>query len=305
MFSNKKWTTLMVLVAIVAVVLSACAAPTPEIIEKEVLVEKKVVETVIVEREVLVEKPVVETVIVEKEVAVEVTREVPVTVEVTAVLEATPEPVASVAEVTIPGTEVRTLHSSVTDKDYTLYVALPASYSSSSDAYPVVYLLDGDMWFGLTTGIANVLGIPTLLGLEGLPELIIVGIGYATHDVLEWFGVREGDLSPAVGAGEFLSFIQQELTPYIDSNYRTDPTDRTMLGHSLGGLFSLYALFHAPETFNRYIAVSPSIYWDDVPAPVTVNVPDVVIGELVTVKAEDIDNPTLVTVPVGNAVVVG
>jgi predicted alpha/beta superfamily hydrolase len=169
---------------------------------------------------------------------------------------ATTVPPTPVAGVMIPGTELRTLYSSVTSKDYTIYVALPAGYSSSGDTYPVVYLLDGDMWFGLTTGM-----VPILAFEGSLPELIIVGIGYGTHDIDEWFELRERDLSS--GAGEFLRFIQEELMPYIDSNYRTDPTDRTIVGHSLGGLFTVYALFHAPETFDRYIAASPALWWDD------------------------------------------
>jgi len=73
MFARKKWTSLFALVIIASMVLAACAPPTPEIIEKEVVVEKKVVETVIIEKEVVVEKKVVETVVVEKEVIVEVT----------------------------------------------------------------------------------------------------------------------------------------------------------------------------------------------------------------------------------------
>ncbi len=72
MFLNKKWTILIALVAIAAMILPACAAPTPEVIVKEVPVEKKVVETVVVEKEVPVEKEVVKTVVVEKEKVVEV-----------------------------------------------------------------------------------------------------------------------------------------------------------------------------------------------------------------------------------------
>ena len=62
MFANNRWRTFLALVAIAAITLSACAAPTPEVIEKEVVVEKPVVETVVVEKEVVVEKPVVEVV---------------------------------------------------------------------------------------------------------------------------------------------------------------------------------------------------------------------------------------------------
>ncbi len=73
MFGNKKLSSLVSLLVIVVTILSACTTPTPQVIEKEVVVEKPVIETVIVEKEVVVEKPVVETVIVEKEVEVVVT----------------------------------------------------------------------------------------------------------------------------------------------------------------------------------------------------------------------------------------
>ncbi|MGA9349593.1 MAG: ABC transporter substrate-binding protein [Anaerolineae bacterium] len=76
MFTNKKWMTLIALVAMAAMILPACAAPTPQVIEKEVVVEKPVVQTVVVEKEKVVEKPVVQTVVVEKEKVV--TKEVEV-----------------------------------------------------------------------------------------------------------------------------------------------------------------------------------------------------------------------------------
>jgi oligopeptide transport system substrate-binding protein len=72
MNSRGKWVTTLVLVTIVMAPLAACApAATPEVVEKEVVVEKPVVQTVVVEKEKVVEKPVVETVIVEKEKIVE------------------------------------------------------------------------------------------------------------------------------------------------------------------------------------------------------------------------------------------
>ena len=92
MFTNKKWMTLIALAAIAAMILPACAPPaTPEVIVKEVPVEKKVVETVIVEKEVPVEKEVV------KEVEKEETKEVVVEKEVEVVVTATPEPPAAPA----------------------------------------------------------------------------------------------------------------------------------------------------------------------------------------------------------------
>ncbi len=66
----KKLNLFVLLALTLGLVLTGCAAPTPEVVEKEVVVEKSVVETVVVEKEVVVEKPVVETVVVEKEVVV-------------------------------------------------------------------------------------------------------------------------------------------------------------------------------------------------------------------------------------------
>jgi branched-chain amino acid transport system substrate-binding protein len=101
MFSHKKWTRLSALVMIVSMVLSACGAPTPEVIEKEVVVEKPVVQTVVVEKEKVVEKPVVETVVVEKEVPVEKVIKETVVVKVTA--EPTPTTAAPVKDKIVVG----------------------------------------------------------------------------------------------------------------------------------------------------------------------------------------------------------
>jgi predicted alpha/beta superfamily hydrolase len=168
---------------------------------------------------------------------------------------------------------VSILPSSASDREYKVFVALPLSYSKyNRKTYPVVYLLDGNFYLELVTELSH---LYRFFGKQ-LPELIIVGIGYdiewKTEGRLDDFvSLRERDLtptqmssSPGSGeAGEFLKFIQQDLIPHIDANYRTDPTDRTIVGHSHGGLFSLYALFHAPETFTRYVAASPSLWWGD------------------------------------------
>jgi len=173
------------------------------------------------------------------------------------------------AEARIPLTEVRTLQSSTVGRDYKIYIALPVSYATgTSDAYPVVYLLDADLWFGAVADPTRLLHWE-----KATPEMIVVGIGYGISwdDPDEFQRLRNIDFTPthvetspgSGGAGDFLRFIQEDLFPYIDSNYRTDPVDRTIAGLSDGALFSLYALFQAPETFNRYIAVSPHLAWDD------------------------------------------
>ena len=68
---------------------------------------------------------------------------------------------------------------------------------------------------------------------------------------------------PSPGANAFLHFIREELKPFINANYRTDPNDSTYVGFSGGGTFGLYTLFHHPDTFNRYVIGSPPIHWDN------------------------------------------
>lgn len=175
-----------------------------------------------------------------------------VTVVVTQTPEATQEPTAPVTEVTVPRTETITLYSSAADRDYNIYVALPEAYSLRDVDYPVIYLLDGDRDFIWATEYSRWLSF-----INVIPRAIIVGIDNSLH--------RDQDLLPKnqEGVENFVTFLQEELIPYIDSNYRTIPTDRTLSGASHGGLFALYTLFHKPEMFNRYIVTSPPLFKDD------------------------------------------
>ena len=65
------------------------------------------------------------------------------------------------------------------------------------------------------------------------------------------------------GAAGFLRFLRQELIPSIDAEFRTNEGDRTLYGHSFGGLFAIHALLNGEETFQRFITGSPSLWWDD------------------------------------------
>lgn len=180
--------------------------------------------------------------------------------------------------VTLPDTEVRLLKSSIVNDTYRLYISLPITYANSERTYPVVYLADGNGLFPLLRSISEGL----IGGLE-IPRLIIVGIGYDTDDASAWGRLRERDLLPTDAsasdaarrqeftktgirrgqAASFLRFIREELKPFINLNYRTDPVDNTYVGNSYGGLFGLYGLFHHPDTFNRYVIGSPAIHHDN------------------------------------------
>ena len=172
----------------------------------------------------------------------------------------------SYPEATVFHSEVRELTSSYTEQNYQISVWLPPDYRSSSKSYPVLYLLDSNTLFGAA---ANLI-LPLIWGNE-LPELIVVGIGYEISNYEDWGRLRSYDMTPTAvsdvpGSGraeKFLNFIKAELIPYIETNYRTNRSDRAITGHSYGGLFVLYTLLHEPDLFHRYCAGSPAPGYDN------------------------------------------
>jgi len=140
-----------------------------------------------------------------------------------------------------------------------VFISTPDNYSTSDKSYPVLYVLDGDIAYGMAVSIARYLQIGGII-----PELIVVGIGYGSIDKTAG-NKRNRDYRPTDtgGADNFLKFLNDELIPHIDSTYRTVPSDRTINGYSIGGLFALYTLFTQPETFSRYIVGSPYLVWNE------------------------------------------
>ncbi|MGE0640043.1 MAG: alpha/beta hydrolase [Thermoanaerobaculia bacterium] len=181
---------------------------------------------------------------------------------------ASPAPAA--APLTLPRTEVRTLRSAANGVDYRLYVSLPPSYTGGTKRYPVVVLLDADYSFALARNIAQ-----HLSDRGDLTELILVGVAYdgpdryrlhRTRDYTPTF-VADGGYGPEYqkvsgGAPRFRDFLAGELLPLVDRSYRTLPGARALVGHSYGGLFGSFVLFTRPELFDRYLLVSPSLWYD-------------------------------------------
>lgn len=176
--------------------------------------------------------------------------------------------------VTLHRSEVIQLTYSINGQTYPIKIALPGSYYSSDRTYPVVYLLDAYSSFGIMTEMARLLASD-----KEIPELIIVGIS-SEGGSKEFIYNRSRDYTPTQipqdklpeeyktlipasgGAEKFLGFIKEELIPLAESKYRINSADRTLAGHSLGGLFIFYSLFKKPELFKRYIAISPALEWD-------------------------------------------
>lgn len=166
----------------------------------------------------------------------------------------------------IVGSESITFKSEINNKEYKLYVNLPEKYATdSTKVYPVFYTLDGHGTFGYTTSIYNNIRFDAFV-----PEMIIVGITYGGEKP-DYDSLRNQDLTPTAivrivssgGAPKYLSVLEDELIPMIDSIYRTDKTNRTLAGTSYGGLFAHYVLLNQPSLFNGYILNNPSFGWDN------------------------------------------
>ena len=172
------------------------------------------------------------------------------------------------------------LRSEKIGEDFLIQVGLPASYGRGEKRYPLVYMLDSNIFFGTVTEIARLL--PNDLIEPGMPEVIIVGIGYVKA---EWMGgLRTRDLTPegsvpqsyhdttdrnwpfkqtSGGADEFLAFIEAQLDPIIRERYRTNGEKAGILGDSFGGLFTYYAFLQQSPLFDKYWLGSPGLIQED------------------------------------------
>ena len=154
-----------------------------------------------------------------------------------------------------------TIKSSVLGEDRTILVRTPAGYDANKIKYPVLYMTDGDAHMAHTAATVE------FLARNGrMSELIVVGITNTdrTRDLTptKAVGPNAGQFPTAGGADRFLKFIETELIPEIEKNYRVQPY-RILAGHSFGGLFTIHAMITRPELFNSYVAVSPSLQWSD------------------------------------------
>ena len=157
-------------------------------------------------------------------------------------------------------------HSIVLDENRTLNIYLPNGYSPDSlKKYPVIYLLDGSV----DEDFIHILGLVqfgSFSWIEMIPESIVVGIANADRKRDFTFPTNnvkdKADFPTTGGSEKFIQFIESELEPFIESNYKTD-TLNTIIGQSLGGLLAAEILFKKPDLFDNYIIVSPSLWWDD------------------------------------------
>ncbi|TAF35186.1 MAG: alpha/beta hydrolase [Cytophagales bacterium] len=147
-----------------------------------------------------------------------------------------------------------------------LNIYLPDGYNQNDTTkYPVIYLLDGSA----DEDFIHIVGLVQFNSFEWInqvPKSIVVGI--ATVDRRRDFTFpttvqAQKKNFPTTGhSDKFISFIEKDLQPYIETKYRTN-VDKTIIGQSLGGLLATEVLLKKPTLFNKYIIVSPSLWWDN------------------------------------------
>ncbi len=156
------------------------------------------------------------------------------------------------------------------NRPYLVYT--PPSYSDTTNTphrYPVLYLLDGDAHFHSVSGLIQILGT----GVNGtfvVPEMIVVAVPNTdrtrdltpTHVEFGFDGKPQPFLKTSGGMANFFTFMKSELIPRIEAGYRTSPY-RVLVGHSFGGIAAVNALYTIPETFNAYVAIDPSLWYDN------------------------------------------
>tara|TARA_R110002051_G_scaffold188453_1_gene257874 strand:+ start:27241 stop:28068 length:828 start_codon:yes stop_codon:yes gene_type:complete len=157
------------------------------------------------------------------------------------------------------------IYSEILNEDRACLVSLPESYKDSASIkkkYPILILLDGAAFFTVTSGIVHFMSSDRNRN-NFMPETIVVAIENIDRERDFTVTKIKTKRPNTMGGGRnFLSFLEKELIPYIDENYRTEPY-RTLVGHSLGGLLALNSYMDENSKFDAYISIDPSIWWSE------------------------------------------
>jgi predicted alpha/beta superfamily hydrolase len=147
------------------------------------------------------------------------------------------------------------LYSEALQEKRYLDIILPENFSQKSgEKYEVVYILDGE-W-----NINHVPYTHRFLSQEGfIPPAIFVGL---PNTYLKGVNQRDRDFLPANGASKFLEFLKKEVIPTIEKKYPVN-AERTLFGHSYGGLFVGYTYLTEPQLFHAYLSSDPAFLWNN------------------------------------------
>ena len=152
-----------------------------------------------------------------------------------------------------------TIESASNGATYTIKVGLPAKYhEQASKKYSSIYVLDGEENFDFVAKHCKAISDQSFVS-----NVLVVSIGYGKDRSIDYTPTK---ISSVTGGGpEFLNFIEAQLIPKIEQDFRADTTrsSRVILGHSYGGLFGAFAFVTNNDLFGNYLLLSPSIWFDN------------------------------------------
>ncbi|MGA8616562.1 MAG: alpha/beta hydrolase-fold protein [Xanthobacteraceae bacterium] len=159
------------------------------------------------------------------------------------------------------------------DETLEITVIAPLMGVPSGTKLPAIYVFDPILMLDLVSGAKQLFDI---FSGGAVPAAYVIGVGYADPDPASR---RLRDCTPTVaalpagllhpnalgsgGAGRFLDCLRQEIIPHLEQNYPLDPSGRMLVGYSISGLFGAYTLLTRPDSFARYLLISPSLWWDN------------------------------------------
>jgi predicted alpha/beta superfamily hydrolase len=173
-------------------------------------------------------------------------------------------------------TEVRALHATSLDRDYQLFISLPASYRKDpAHRFPVIFTTDANYGFPVLRSISRRINDNG----DGMEEAVVIGLSYASGDTPAYSrrrdytpstnGVKDAvsDMpgrAPRFGEAEaYRRFVADQIFPFVAQNYQVDMHRKVYVGHSYGGLFGAHILLTEPTMFEHYILGSPSLWFDN------------------------------------------
>lgn len=148
--------------------------------------------------------------------------------------------------------------SMVLEQNRRYMVSLPERYYSNNRHYPTLYVIDGDFQFQHTSAL-----VTNLSRMGKIPPMIVVGVANQGQKDYIYHTTWAFENNPEYGGAPlFNRYLEQELVPVINKNYRTT-SQQALAGYSLGGLFTIYAMMQADTPFSAFFAMSPSAWFDN------------------------------------------
>ncbi|MBF4485158.1 alpha/beta hydrolase-fold protein [Flavobacterium sp. CSZ] len=145
-----------------------------------------------------------------------------------------------------------------------IWIYLPKDYSATAKKYSVIYMHDAQNLFDAKTSFSGEWNVDEKLdSLKA--QVIVVGIEHGNEKRIDELTPFKNEKYGGGNADNYLDFIVKTLKPHIDATYRTKPKAKNtiIMGSSLGGLVSYYAILKYPETFGKAGIFSPSFWFSN------------------------------------------